>query len=134
MNKKEINTMFFMQIVLALMLLSFGLLAIQGYNSSGAELLRGVNKVFGKSNNAFPVIFGIIQLVAGIIMIIDLVGAIPGNLFRILHIIICIVWLISIIMNFILADLFEPDFLKWLSGITTQTVILLALWITGKES
>ncbi len=131
--KKEINAMFFLQVMLGLMLVSFGILAIQGYNSSGAELVRGVNKLFGKSNDIFPIVFGIIQLAAGIIMLIDLVGAIPENLFRILHIIICIVWLINIVMNFILADLFKPDFLKWLVGFTTQAVILLALWITGKE-
>ena len=134
MKKNDISSLFILQVVLALMLLSYGLLAIQGYNSSGSELLRGVNKVFGRSNNIFPIVFGIIQLAAGIIMLIDLVGAIPGNLFRILHILICLIWLISIVMNFILADLFEPDILKWLSGFTTQAVILLALWITGQKS
>ena len=133
MTKKPINTFFILQIVLALMLLSFGLLAIEGYNSTGSDILRGVNKVFGQSSPVFPIIFGIIQLVAGIILLIDLVGAIPSNLFRILHIIICVVWLISIVMNFILSNLFEPNFLKWLAGLSTQLVILLSLWITGSE-
>ena len=57
MKKNDISSLFILQVVLALMLLSYGLLAIQGYNSSGSELLRGVNKVFGRFQQHIPYCF-----------------------------------------------------------------------------
>ena len=133
MANRSINTQFFLQIALSLVLITFGLLAINGYNSTGAELLRGVNKVFGKSNNIFPIVFGIVQLVAGIFLAAEIFAPIPDNLFRILHIIICVLWLISIVMNFFMANLLEPDFLRWLAGLSPQLVILLSLWSVGER-
>ena len=134
MSKKSINTVFFLQISLALVLISFGILAIRGYSSTGSEMLRGVNRIFGKSSSPLPVIFGIVQLAAGVFLLADLFVQIPSGLFRILHIIICLLWLISIIMNFFLSSIFEPDLLRWLANFSPQMVILLSLWLVGEEN
>ena len=133
MANRSINTSFFLQIALALVLITFGLLAVNGYNSTGAELLRGVNKMFGKSGNVFPIVFGIVQLLAGFFLAAELFAPIPGNLFRILHIIICVFWLISIVMNFFMSDLLKPDLLRWLAALSPQLVILLSLWSVGER-
>lgn len=134
MAKKSISTLFFLQISLALVLISFGILAINGYQSSGADILRGVNKMFGKSNQIFPIIFGIVQLTAGIFLVAELFAPIPEGLFKILHIVICVLWLISIVMSFFLTNLFEPDLLKWLASLSPQLVILLSLWLIGEQN
>jgi len=133
MAKKTISTAFFLQLALALTLISFGILAVQGYNSSGAEAMRGLNKMFGKSNNLFPVIFGIIQLAAGIFLCAELFVPIPGNLARILYIVICVFWIISIVMNFFMDRFMEPDFFRWLAAMAPQLVILLSLWLVGEN-
>ena len=134
MARKDINTIFFLQISLALVLISFGILAINGYSSTGAEMLRGVNKMFGKSSNIFPIIFGIVQLAAGVFLLAELFVEIPGGLFRILHIVICVLWLISIVLNFFLSNIFEPDLLRWLAALSPQLVILLSLWLVGADN
>ena len=134
MARKTINTLFFLQIALALVLISFGILTINGYNSTGAELFRKVHKMFGASNQIFPMIFGIVQLTAGVFLAAELFTPIPERLFRILHMVICILWLISIIMSFFLSNLFEPDFLRWLAALSPQLVILLSLWHVGERN
>lgn len=134
MAKKSMSTLFFLQISLALVLISYGILAINGYNSSGAELLRGVNKMFGKSNQIFPIIFGLVQLAAGIFIVAELFAPIPGGLFKILHIIICVLWFLGIIMSFFLSNLFEPNLLKWLAALSPQLVILFSLWLIGEQN
>lgn len=133
MNRK-IDAYFMLQLVLGAALIVFGIMAFNGYNSAGQEAMRGLNKMFGKSNDLFPIIFGIVQLVAGAALVAGLFISIADNLFRIIHLVICIFFLISIIMNFFLSNIMEPDFVRWLGALLPQLTILLSLWIVGEQN
>ncbi|MBB6479414.1 hypothetical protein [Spirochaeta isovalerica] len=127
--KREINAMFFLQLSLALMFLAIGIVGITNYNSDLSQFGRSVGKVFGKSNDLFPIVFAVIQLVAGALLALSLFIDIPGRILPISLLIIFIFWAISIAMTFVLDNLFEPNFLVWLSQLSPQLVILTALWI-----
>lgn len=133
MNRK-IDAYFILQLVLGAALIVFGIMAFNGYNSAGQEAVRGLNKMFGKSNDLFPIIFGIVQLVAGAALVAGLFVSISDNLFRIIHIVICIFFLISIVLNFILSNFVEPDLIRWLGALLPQLIILMSLWIIGERN
>ncbi|MDC7241327.1 MAG: hypothetical protein PQJ50_13300 [Spirochaetales bacterium] len=131
--RREINVYFVLQLVLGAALIVFGIMAINGYNSAGQEAVRGLNKMFGKSNNIFPITFGIVQLVAGIVLALALFVPIDDGIYRIVHIVICVFFLISIVLNFFLSNFIEPDLVRWLGALLPQVVILLAIWIVGYQ-
>lgn len=133
MNRK-IDAMFLLQLVLGAALIVFGIMAYNGYNSAGQEAVRGLNKMFGKSNNLFPILFAIIQIIAGAALVAGLFVSLSDQLFKIIHLIICIFFLISIIMNFFLSNMMEPDFIRWLGALLPQLIILLSLWIVGDQN
>lgn len=125
---------FLLQLVMGAALVVFGIMAFNGYNSAGQEAMRGLNKMFGKSNDLFPIIFGVVQLIAGAALIAGLFVSISDNLFRIIHLVICIFFLISIVMNFFISNLGEPDLIRWLGALLPQLIILLSLWIIKDQS
>ncbi|QEN06914.1 hypothetical protein EXM22_02475 [Oceanispirochaeta crateris] len=133
MARRQLDAVYFLQFFLGISLFVFGIMALNGYNSTGQEVMRGLNKVFGKSNNLFPIIFGIVQLAAGALLIVKLFIDIDSGIFRIIHLAICILWAISIVMNFFVSNLMEPDLIRWLGALAPQLVILLSLWIVGEE-
>ncbi len=134
MAGKRFGSMYLMQLVLGIALIVFGIMAVNGYNSAGQEVLRGLNKLMGKSGNLFPVAFGIIEIVAGVIITAALFVKFSRGLFRMAHLIICIFWAVGILLQFVLSGTFlKPDLLRWLGGITPQLVILLALWQIGDD-
>jgi len=133
MANKQIGTRYFLQIVLGAALLVFGIMALNGYNSAGQEAIRGLNKLFGKSNNIFPVIFAVVQLAAGAVLILELFVSISTGLFKIIHLAICILWLVNILLNFFFSNLVEPDLIRWLGALLPQLVILLSLWLVGEQ-
>lgn len=121
--------MFFLKLSLALMFIAIGVAGITNYNSDFAQFGRSVGKVFGKSNDVLPLIFAIIQLLAGVLLLVSLFAAIPENILSISLIVIFVVWAINIVMAFFLNDIFKPDFIIWLSRVSPQLVILTAVWI-----
>jgi uncharacterized membrane protein YphA (DoxX/SURF4 family) len=133
MNRK-IDATFLLQLVLGAALIVFGIMAYNGYNSAGQDAMRGLNKMFGKSNDLFPILFAIIQIVAGAALVAGLFVSLPDNIFKIVHLIICIFFLISIIMNFFLSNMMEPDFVRWLGALLPQLIILLSLWIIREQN
>lgn len=127
--------MYLMQLVLGIALVVFGIMAINGYNSAGQEILRGLNKLMGKSDNLFPIIFGIVEVAAGAIITVELFAAFPKGLFRITQVLICLFWIAGILIQFVLSgNAMKPDLLRWLGNLTPQLIILLALWQIGNKS
>jgi uncharacterized membrane protein YphA (DoxX/SURF4 family) len=126
--------MFFLQLSLALMFIAIGIVGITNYNSDLNQFGRSVGKIFGKSNDLFPILFAIIQLAAGILLLVSMFIGLPGRILPISLLVIFIFWASSIIMTFILDGLFEPDLIVWLSRISPQLVILSALWIVQREN
>ena len=58
-------SLFFLQIFIALFFALSGLLYLTGYNTAGAQFIRGVGRLFGK-NDLWRVIVALIQLFSGL--------------------------------------------------------------------
>ncbi|MBI9104642.1 MAG: hypothetical protein JEY99_19665 [Spirochaetales bacterium] len=133
MNKSS-GSVVFLQLALALMFITLGIAGITHYNSGGVEFLRGLNKAFGRTNDIIPIIMAVIELVAGVLLLINLFGIIPGKTASVLLLIVFIYWGFTIVMNFFVDNLFEPDLLVWLGNISPQLVVLSALWIVFRRN
>jgi hypothetical protein len=111
-----------LQLALGAMLIVGGIWAMQGGGDFGAKALASwLGKTFG-------VIFGVIELVAGVLLVIEcFTKDIFGKFDNILGLIIMIVWLIAIVVADIIKGDFSP-FLPWLYNFASHVIILGALW------
>ncbi len=111
-----------LQLALGAMLIVGGIWALQGGGDFGAKALAGwLGKTFG-------VIFGVIELIAGVLLIIEcFTKDIFGKFDNILGLIIMIVWAVAIVVGDIVKGDFSP-FLPWLYNFASHVIILGALW------
>ncbi|MDC7220432.1 MAG: hypothetical protein PQJ59_10850 [Spirochaetales bacterium] len=131
MAKKSIGIMPLLQILVALLLLTFGIDGITGYNSTGSELMRTVNSTLGGSNNVLPLIFAIIEIAVGALLIAEFFMPVATRFVFIGMIVVCVVWILSIILNFITSHFLEPNFISWLRELSIQLVLLVCFWQVG---
>lgn len=114
---------------LALMFIALGISGISSYNSGGAEIMRGLSQVFGGRNSVIPLVFSIVQLVAGILLVLNIFNIFPSSLTSILLLVIFIFWCITILLNYFANGFMKPNFVTWLGNVSVQLVILSSLWI-----
>lgn len=113
------------QIALGAMLIVGGIYAFTGGGDFGAEAF---SKVFsGQALTIVKIIYGIIELIAGVFLILELfIGDRVGKIDNILNLIVIVIWIIAIILfDFIKAD-FNP-FLGWLLKFATHVFFVGAL-------
>ena len=111
-----------LQLALGCMLIVGGIWALQGGGDFGAQALAGW---LGKN---FGVVFGVIELVAGVLLVIEcFTKDIFGKFDNILGLIIMIVWLVAIVVGDIINGHFDP-FLPWIYNFAGHVIILGALW------
>ena len=111
-----------LQLALGCMLIVGGIWAMQGGGDFGAKALAGW------LGNTFGVIFGVIELVAGVLLIVEcFTKDIFGKFDNILGLIIMIVWAIAIVVGDIIKGDFS-HFLPWLYNFAGHIIILGALW------
>jgi uncharacterized membrane protein YphA (DoxX/SURF4 family) len=125
--------MFFVQLSLALMFIAIGVMDITNYNSDISQFARSFSKLIGKNNDIVPVLFAVLELVSGILLLVSLFTGASGKFLSVALVIIFIFWAITIIMNYFMNGLFEPDFIDWLSRVSPQLVILSALWLVSSS-
>ena len=123
MGKKSSASLgrFILQIALGCMLTVGGIWALQNGGDFGATALRKMSDILG-------IVYGVIELVAGVLLILELfVGDKFGKFDNILMLIIMIVWIVAIVVgDFLNAD-FDP-FLKWLYSLASHVIVLGAMW------
>lgn len=114
-----------LQIGLGVMLAIAGIWALQGGGDTAAASLK---KLFGRSDagKILVLVFGIIELLAGIFLVVELfIGDRFGSFGNVLEIIVIIVWIVAIVlMDFLGGNLLEPDFLSWLYSLAVHCAIL----------
>ena len=77
--KKSVNSMFFVQLSLALMFIAIGIVGLTNYNSNLSQFGRSVNSLFGQSNDIIPVLFAVLELVAGVLLLLSMFTGLPGR-------------------------------------------------------
>jgi hypothetical protein len=121
------------QIVVAIFLVTLGLIGIIDWNSNLSQFGRGLNRLFGRANDPFNIIVAILELVSGVIVFAALFISMRSRLLYVLTLVIAIFWVIEIIIAFFAQTVFQPDFLVWLNGLSKEVIILLVLWIINRK-
>jgi uncharacterized membrane protein YphA (DoxX/SURF4 family) len=126
-------TLLVLQIVVAAYLITLGLVGLIQWDSGAAQLGRGLNRVFGGSNNPVSLIVPIVELAAGVIVLAGVFVQVRGRLLFAATLVIAILWLFQIIVSFFARDIFEPNFWVWLNGLAADLIVLLALWLVNRK-
>lgn len=118
-----------LQIALGAMLLVGGIWALTGGGDFGCVALKAI--FAGETLKILKIVFGVIELLAGVFLIIELfTGDIFGKIDNILMIIIWIVWIVAIVLGDFLAagGLFKAGFSwAWLYGFASHLIVLGAM-------
>lgn len=130
---QKMSTSSILQILVALLLLTFGIAGLTDYNSTGSELMRSANKMFGGSNDIVPIILAVIQIVVGALLILEFFTPVPSKFVFIGMVIICVIWIISILTSFITNNFLEPNFIAWLAKISVELILLFSFWTVGSQ-
>ncbi|MGN0738849.1 MAG: hypothetical protein ACI4LX_01595 [Treponema sp.] len=120
---------FLLQIALGAMLVVGGIWALTGGGDFGCAALATVFN--GSVLKTLKIVFGVIELLAGVFLIIELfTGDIFGKLDSLLMIIIWIVWIVGIVLGDFLggAGLFKSGFSwGWLYSFASHLIVLGAM-------
>ena len=130
MSKKN-SSVFFLMLNLAVgaMLAVGGIWALQGGGDFGAKALSEIFS--GNVRQIVKIVFGVIELLSGIFIIIQLfIGDKTGKFGTVLKLIITIVWIIAIVMADFVGGFLKPNFLAWLYGLAMHIIVLCSLLVT----
>lgn len=117
-----------LQLALGIMLAVGGIWSLA--NNKGDEAVQALRAVFdGDAEKIIVMVFSVIEMLAGILLIVELfAGDRFGKVDNILGIIIIVVWAIAIVlMDFLGGHFLEPDFLPWLYQLAGHCIVLGAL-------
>lgn len=119
-----------MQIALGLFFGITGLLFLIHYNSSAGEIARAFAKLAGHSSTT-NLIIALIQLSAGAILLVGLLGLIPSRYMFYACLAILVLWVIQIITAHFTSNFLQPDSLPWLQKLSSDLIILAGIWGTS---
>ena len=132
-SRASVDPVTILQIVVAIFLITLGLIAIVHYNTDMARLGRGMNKLFGRANDPLNLVVAIAEIVAGVIVFAGVFLAVRSRLLYGATLVIAILWIIQIILSFFASNFAEPDFLIWLNRLAADLVVLLSLWVINRR-
>lgn len=131
MAKKSSVNIFWLilNIAVGVVLAVGGIWALQGNGDFAAEALRSIFS--GSTAKLVVTIFGVIELLSGIFIILQLfIGDRMGQLGTTLKLIIVIVWAIAIVLADFVGGFLKPSFLPWIYELAMHCVVLCALLVT----
>jgi len=122
-----------LQIVMAVFLITLGLIGIINWDSGLAQFGRDLNRVFGRPNNPINLIAAIVELVAGVIVLAAVFVYVRSRVLFVATLVIAILWVVRIIISLFAQGLFEPNFLVWLNRLAADLIVLTALWLVNRK-
>lgn len=116
-----------LQIALGVMLTVGGIWALQGGGDAGAVAVRSMFN--GDLGKILKIVYGVVELLAGVILIIELfAGDRFGSFDTVLMIFLMIIWIAAIVlMDFLNGSLLKPNFLTWLYHFANHLIVLGAI-------
>jgi uncharacterized membrane protein YphA (DoxX/SURF4 family) len=122
-----------LQIILAVFLVTLGIVGLAHWNSRAAEFARDVNRFFGQPNSPVGLIVAIAEIVAGVIIGLALLIPLERRVVWIATLVIAILWLIYILWALVFNNAVEPDFVSWLNILCADLLVLVCIWIVGRR-
>lgn len=124
----SLTSVFFLQLVIGIFFLSLGILGIQGHDSTLSQLRR----TFGH-NDSLQLIMAIVELVAGIILVVGLFVALSGEVQRLVSLILFCLWALVLVLQYVVDGFDSKHFLTWLQSLSLDSVVLVGLWVIGRR-
>lgn len=127
-NKKRTVGTLILQIALGLLFIVSGIWTLQ--NGKGDEIASAIRSIFSKDiAQVICIVFGIIEIVAGVFLLLRLFVFLNTSLDTLLMIIIMICWIVAIVMiDFVgndgLFNNLDNGFLGWLNRFARHLLIL----------
>ncbi len=119
-----------LQIALAIFFSLSGLSYLLKYDTAGAAISRLLG-----NNDTLMLIVAIVELAAGIILLAGLFAPVETKYMYLTSFVILILWAVNISTSYFINNLFKPDFIPWLQGLSLQLIILAGLWgVTSRYS
>ena len=132
-GKAAVDVTTILQIVVAVFLITLGLIGIIHYNSNLAQFGRGMNRLFGRANDPLNLVVAIVEIVAGVIVFAGVFFAVQSKLLYAATLVIAVLWIIQIILSFFASNFAEPDLIVWLNRLTADLIVLLSLWLVNRK-
>ena len=129
----HVDTLFVLQIVVAVFLITLGLIGIIRYDSDVSRLGRDLNRVFGRANDPFNIVMAVVELLAGILVLAALFVPVKTRWLYVTTLVIAIVWAVRIVLFLFVSRIFQPTFLSWLNQLAADCILLLALWMINRK-
>lgn len=113
-----------LQIAIGALLIVGGILAFTGSGDFGVTAIRDVFS--GTAEKICVIVFGVIELVAGLFIILDIfLGNLLGKFLGICILIIAIVWIVAIVFaDFLNGHFLRGGFLPWLWNFASHLLVL----------
>ncbi len=127
------DALFVLQCVVAVFLVTLGLMALLEYDSDWSRFARDVNRLFGRANDPLAVIVAIVEIVAGALVFAALFVPVKRRWLYLTTLVIAIVWAVWIVVDLVVNRAFQPSFLAWLNQLASDLVLLLALWLINRK-
>lgn len=129
-KKSSVNIFWFiLNIAVGVVLAVGGIWALQGHGDFAADALKSLFS--GDIRRLVVTVFGVIELLSGIFIILQLfIGDRMGAFGSILKMIIVIVWAVAIVLADFVGGFLKPDFLPWIYNLAMHLVVLCALLVT----
>ncbi len=130
-KKGNAFALFILQLSMGVMLAVGGIWALQGSGDLAANAIKSIFE--GDIGRVCVIIFGVIELLVGIFMILKLlIGDRFGGFGKVLALIAVIVWIVAVILSDIFGNMGilndgKNDFFKWLYTFAQHLIILGAL-------
>jgi hypothetical protein len=90
-------------------------------------------RYFGR-NDLLNLIVAVIQLVAGILLVINLFVAVGEGMKQIFYIALFVVWALCIVLALVVNNFLKPNFLAWLYEVAWRSIVLVSVWIVGRNN
>lgn len=127
------DALFVLQLVVAVFLVTLGLIGLVDYDSGLSRFGREVNRLFGRANDPFSIVVAVVELVAGVLVLAALFVPVKRRWLFWTTLVIAIVWAVWIVLDLFANGIFEPTFLTWLNRFASSLIMLLALWLINRK-
>ena len=132
-KKDSFGSITILQIVVGVALFFVGLLTIINYDSTGREVQRFLTDTFGGKSDTFDLVFGILLMVSGVFVAAAVVLPFEKKLLNLTTLAVFVVWAIRTVLIYFVNDIFEPDFVNWITPLCVDLIVLASLWTVNRK-
>jgi hypothetical protein len=124
----SVSSAFFLQLSLGLFFLMLGIMGLESRHSFGANMGR----FFGK-DDSLQLVMSIVEICVGAILLLGLFVSVSSALSGLVTLAIFVLWAAFIVLVYFVDGLGKPGWIVWLYEVSWHCVILVALWMVGRQ-